>query len=50
MKPVNKQNLHNVILTALGALLAVSGCSLFIYLWIELGDRGMQADVLYSSG
>lgn len=50
MKPVNKQNLYDSLLTILGALFAGAGISLFVYLWIEFGDLGMQADALYTSG
>jgi hypothetical protein len=50
MKPVNKQKLSNTTLTILGALFGVVGAGIFTYLWIEFGDRGIQADALHTSG
>jgi heme/copper-type cytochrome/quinol oxidase subunit 3 len=50
MKLVNKQDLRNALLAILGVLFTVASVSLFAYLWIELGDRGMRADALHSSG
>lgn len=46
MKPINKQNLHNSLLTTLGALFGVTGAGIFTFLWITAGDRGTQADAL----
>lgn len=50
MKPINKQNLYNSSLTILGALFGVAGVSIFIYLQIEVGNGGLRADALHSSG
>lgn len=37
---------HDKIAMTLSALFATGSISLFVYLWVDLGDRGMRADAL----